>query len=131
MNLLNNGRPPDATDPTDDNRYAPDAPVLAAHVAECDGAAGNGGGSRKTKDGGCMTLKNLATEAPSGNFIAFFSDGSGAELFCVCDDGSVVASEGCTVCEVAIVQEDLMDRGYLHWMPLPDDFEFWFMQKGE
>ena len=36
-----------------------------------------------------MTLKNLATEAPSGNFIAFFSDGSGAELFCVCDDDVV------------------------------------------
>lgn len=61
------------------------------------------------------------------NFVAFFSDGSGAELFCHTGDGKYCDATG-EHCEFTDLEADLMDNGFISWLPLPDDCDFFFMQ---
>lgn len=64
---------------------------------------------------------------PEGKFIALYSDGSGAELFWAVDgeDGlpAYVDREGDLIPEP---ETYFIDAGFSHWLPLPDDFKFWF-----
>ena len=62
------------------------------------------------------------------NFVAFYSDGSGAAIFCW-RDGSIRDAEGDYVCCSDETAETLFEMGYDRWLPLPDDFQFWFMQR--
>lgn len=58
---------------------------------------------------------------PEDRFIAFFGDGSGADLFIRVDGGDIYNSHG------EIVSDDwLMDAGYCQWMPLLENIKLWF-----
>jgi hypothetical protein len=74
-------------------------------------------------------MNSIFTDKPTGNFIALYADGSGAGLFCVTDSGDVLDADGDYVCSSSLVAEDLAESGYSDWLPLPDDYKFWFMQK--
>lgn len=62
------------------------------------------------------------------NFIAIFYDGSGADLFCWLDSNEIANAEGNIMFSSDELQEWLQDAGYCWWLPLPDDFDFFFMQ---
>lgn len=62
------------------------------------------------------------------NFIAIYGDGSGASLYCWLDNDEIADAEGDVAFEADGLQDALQDAGFCFWMPLPDDFEFWFMQ---
>jgi len=72
-----------------------------------------------------MGLRCLVDDVPTGKFVALYADGSGAGVFCI-KDGRLLDSEGDSVCSAGGVVEHLLDCGYLHWLPLPDDFKIWF-----
>jgi len=67
------------------------------------------------------------TDAPKGKFIALFSDGSGGNLFWRLDD-----QDGLSVyCDAdgEIVPDPetyFFDAGYSHWLPIDENYEFWF-----
>ena len=75
-------------------------------------------------------LKCLITDPPlkQTNFIAFYSDGSGAGIFCW-DGGKIKDAEGVFVCRSSEISGHFFDAGYDRWLPLPDDFKFWFRSK--
>lgn len=64
-------------------------------------------------------IKYFHIEKPTqGKFVAFYSDGSGANMFLVVD-GGYLSTEG----------EDYYDENFdsfSTWIQLPDDFGFWF-----
>ncbi len=67
-------------------------------------------------------LKLIHAEAPTGKFVAFYNDGSGASVFCMTDAGELLNAEGEAYDEAAL-------DNYCQWMPLPDDFRFFFEEK--
>lgn len=76
-----------------------------------------------------MPLYLIGYEPPENqNFIAIYGDGSGASLFCWCDNGKIVDGEGDIAFEAEGLQDALQDAGFCSWIPLPDNFEFFFMQ---
>lgn len=62
------------------------------------------------------------------NFIAIYGDGSGAALYCWLESNEIVDAEGDVVFRSDTLQDDLCDAGFCFWVPLPDDFDFFFMQ---
>lgn len=72
-----------------------------------------------------MTLiKSLYTNPPkAGKFIALFSDGSGAGLFVLCDNGNVLNAEG--ACEYENIEE--ITHNYSAWIDISgEQFEYFF-----
>lgn len=71
-------------------------------------------------------MKYIATESiPNGTkFVAIYGDGSGADLYCIDDDGHLWDSDG----EHIHYPPDnfLMDSGYAYWLLLPKTFKLWF-----
>lgn len=73
-------------------------------------------------------LETFYTSKPEGKFIALFSDGSGGSLFWRLDDdenGNMVYCDH----EGDLIPDPetyFIDAGYNNWIPLPDNFEFWF-----
>ena len=61
------------------------------------------------------------------NFIAIYGDGSGASLYCWLDNDNIADAEGEIAFEVDGLQDALCDAGFCFWMPLPDNFNFFFM----
>lgn len=71
----------------------------------------------------------IAYSPPSKqNFIALYSDGSGAGLYCWLDNDDICDAEGDVVFTKDGLESNLQDAGFCYWMPLPDTFEFFFMQ---
>lgn len=76
-------------------------------------------------------IKSIITDPPVDcNFVAIYSDGSGAQLYCWdAVTGTLYDAEG----NIHIGQDDylewLLDSGYMWWLPLPDDFPFWWIQQ--
>jgi len=62
---------------------------------------------------------------PAGNFVAFYADGSGASIFNRRDSGVFDAGGNAMPDGVDWYQ----DAGYCFWLPLPDDFSFFFEKK--
>ena len=67
-------------------------------------------------------------EKPTSKFVAFYSDGSGANLFWRLDDDVDGFPVYCNAEGDFIEKPETYfeDAGYYAWLPLPDDFEFWF-----
>ena len=63
-------------------------------------------------------------ETPKCNIIAIYEDGSGACLFGLHDDGCTFfdSETGMNIHS----PEWFTDSGYLWWLPLPDDFVFFY-----
>lgn len=74
-------------------------------------------------------LRSFYTDKPDGKFIAIFQDGSGARLYWAVDGENglpaYIDHEGDMVPEPETYFEN---AGYCFWIPLPDDFKFWFEQ---
>ena len=75
-----------------------------------------------------MTKINYFHESMPKNqrFIALYSDGGGASLF---------SAEGHITChdaenEITLAIEELPEMGYNAWIALPDDYKFWYEQRG-
>lgn len=64
------------------------------------------------------------------HFVAFYSDGSGAAVFCN-KGGSIFDAEGEKMCKASEVCDYFIERGFDRWLPLPDKFEFFFMGKAK
>jgi hypothetical protein len=69
------------------------------------------------------TLQHFIEEDPEkgSNFTAFFTDGAGANIFRVLDDGDIWDAEGNPIPDF----DWFLDAGYGAWQYLPDDFEMW------
>ena len=64
--------------------------------------------------------------SPNGTtFVALYSDGSGAALFMITDDGELCSSNDGPL-NIMTPDTHLLDSGFLYWMPLPDTFKLWF-----
>jgi hypothetical protein len=70
-------------------------------------------------------LNNLTTNSPTGKFVALYADGSGATIYHMVD-GELKDAEGGIFCLEHEAVGDLMEVGYFHWMPLPDDYKLWY-----
>lgn len=73
-------------------------------------------------------LNNLAHGTPTGKFVALFADGSGANIFFMARD-HLFDAEGDEICLQIDTVEVLLDCGYFHWLPLPDDYKLWYETK--
>lgn len=75
-------------------------------------------------------LKLIGAEPPhKQNFIAIFGDGSGCVMYCWLDSGEIVDAEGDLCFEADDLQGALQDCDYCWWMPLPDNFDFFFKDR--
>lgn len=75
-----------------------------------------------------MKLFNFYEQPPEHGtrFIAFYSDGSGAELFMRTDNGDYIKADSM----FAPNTDWFIDSGYLWFARLPDDFKLFF-ESGE
>ena len=65
-------------------------------------------------------MKCFITDPPQeGKFVAFYSDGSGAGLFAVTEDG-MIDSDG------DIHHLDDLQESYTSWLPVDDNYPYWF-----
>ena len=73
-------------------------------------------------------METFYSKKPKGKFVALFSDGSGAGLFWRLDDDENGMPVICDHDGDQIPEPEtfLIDSGYSHWLPLPDDYKFWF-----
>jgi hypothetical protein len=79
-----------------------------------------------------MTTFNsiMAKSIPNGTkFVAFYSDGSGCDLFWINDSGELFDVH----CDYLSIAPDqyLMDRGFSYWIEIPNKYQFWFEIKDE
>jgi len=67
-------------------------------------------------------LNSLIDDFPENNskFVALFSDGSGANLFQINEDGVVNGHD-----MPDLDQDWLIEAGYLYWQYLPENFDIW------
>lgn len=71
-------------------------------------------------------LRSIADDPPRGKFVALFDDGSGASLFRFSGDTLYTEEGGIYAPEDGETHADvLIDFGYSHWLPLPDDYKVW------
>lgn len=71
-------------------------------------------------------LRSIADDPPRGKFVALFEDGSGASLFRFSGDTLYTEEGGIYAPEDGETHADvLIDFGYSHWLPLPDDYKVW------
>lgn len=70
-----------------------------------------------------MEMFNFYIDTPKkdSRFVAFFDDGSGADLFCRRKNGDFFNAEG-----HFLDLDWFLDAGYLTFMYLPNDFKFFF-----
>lgn len=75
-----------------------------------------------------MILHNFYTENPKKGsvFVAFFDDGSGANLFNRDDEGDYRNARG-----VLISQTWFLDSGYCDFAYLPTNYKLFYEQNGE
>lgn len=63
-------------------------------------------------------------------FVAIYSDCSGAMLFYLNKNGCLFEAEGYAWGHVSNqLPQELLDSGFLFWIPLPANFRLWFEHK--
>jgi hypothetical protein len=70
-------------------------------------------------------MRNILEQLPTGNFVALYNEGSGANVFCVRDD-KIYDAENEFISNLNDVVDMFLERGYFHYFDLPNDFKFWF-----
>lgn len=81
---------------------------------------------RKLKE---VPLSCFYKELPAKHFVAIYADGSGASLFERRKNSIISADYGEEVCEFQHLSEYMQDAGFLWWLPLPDNFEFFYKEE--
>lgn len=68
-----------------------------------------------------MQFRNIIVDPPNeGKFLAFFNDGSGANLFFIDDSGDIYD------CQLEPREREYLESCYNLWIKMPDDFEYFF-----
>lgn len=80
---------------------------------------------RKLKE---VPLYYFYNKLPAKHFVAIYADGSGAALFERRRDSIISADHGEECCTFFELAEYMMDAGFLSWLPLPDDFDFFYKE---
>lgn len=55
-------------------------------------------------------------------FIALYNDGSGASLFQMKENEKIIDTDGVEYSDYEVLPE----AGYWYWLPIPDDYKFWY-----